>query len=86
MFSAIQPKAGISPLKQLLLSVLVILAFSLIYLTLVGIPKTRARNLYNQAELAANAGDSQTEVTRLLQEAYAAWPEDYIADYLAKYK
>jgi predicted PurR-regulated permease PerM len=54
------------------------------YLLLIGIPKTQARNLFNQAESANKNGDIQ-KAKELLQQAYLVWPEGYIASELENY-
>ncbi len=67
-------------LRSAAVSLLVALIFGG-YLILIGIPKSTARNLYNQALLAADMGDLE-KADQLLQDAYAAWPEDYIQEAL----
>jgi hypothetical protein len=48
------------------------------YIYFVGIPRTSARHLYNEAQQAFKAGNISTGLQKLDQ-AYAAWPETYIA-------
>lgn len=66
----------------MLVSVLVAGVFGA-YLVFVGIPKTQARNLYNEAQVARSSGD-EGAYSELLDKAYAAWPEGYIGDELNK--
>lgn len=51
----------------------------LLYLYLIGIPMTRARNLYNQAMRTTDV-DQQIA---LLEESLRNWHEQYVADALA---
>lgn len=54
----------------------------LLYLFGIGIPKTQARNLYNQAMAALEKGDVGA-ARAALQNSVAAWPEDYSTAALA---
>lgn len=54
-------------------------AIFLIYMVFIGIPKTTARNLYNEAEISQRQGDT-TKAKELLEQAYTIWPEPYIQD------
>lgn len=63
-------------LRSFAVSLAVALLF-LVYLVTLGIPKTTARNLYNEATLALKAGET-AQARNLLEEAYKAWPEPYI--------
>jgi uncharacterized membrane protein YgaE (UPF0421/DUF939 family) len=62
-------------LKVILTCIGVTSAF-LIYLIAIGIPKTQARNYYNQA-LIAQSIDQSDLAQSLLDKAYSAWPEAY---------
>lgn len=55
----------------------------LAYLKFVGIPRTQARNLYNQAQLLL-AEDKTAEAKEILVQAQAFWPEDYILEALSE--
>jgi hypothetical protein len=50
------------------------------YLRLLGVPMTRARNFYNEAQLVS----SVVVKIDLLQKSLAIWPEDYVRDQLAE--
>lgn len=65
---------------SLLATVVVGLLFS-VYLLFVGVPRTHARNLYNEAEALFTQGDDN-ESRQKLEAAYAVWPEQYILDTL----
>ena len=60
----------------LLCSVLLGAGF-LLYTFLIGAPKTRARNLYNEAQLALGE-DKIEQAVQLMSKAYDSWPEEYI--------
>lgn len=63
-------------LATLLTSFLLTFGF-LTYLKFVGIPRTEARNLFNQAQLLIEE-DRASEAKELLTQAYSVWPEEYI--------
>jgi hypothetical protein len=69
--------------RKELASVFIVSFLSLIafgaYLLLIGIPRTQARNLYNEAYTLSDQG-KQTEAKLKLEEAYRVWPEPYILD------
>lgn len=54
-----------------------------IYILAIGAPKTRARNLYNDAHLALK-DDKVEQAVQLMSQAYAAWPEEYILQEIRK--
>lgn len=53
----------------------------LLYLMLIGVPKTQARNLYNDAQLELGSGQISA-ARNLLEQAYKTWPEAYIQEAL----
>jgi hypothetical protein len=63
-------------LATLLTSFLLLIAF-LTYLKFIGIPRTEARNLFNQAQLLI-LQEKDSEAKDVLMQAYAIWPEEYI--------
>lgn len=67
-------------IKASLLSITLASIF-LSYLYFVGIPKTTARNLYNQAESALAVGNKEKAYS-LLQQAVISYPEKYIVEEL----
>lgn len=67
-------------LQVSLASLAVALLFG-IYIVLVGIPKTQARNLYNQGVISIQSGNIR-EGMQYFREATVAWPEPYILDEL----
>ena len=67
-------------LSALIISVLLGGGF-LVYLKFVGIPRTEARNLFNQAQLLL-LDDKDREAKTLLDKAYETWPEEYILNLL----
>lgn len=73
-----------SAFKVILTSLLIATVF-LVYLLFMGIPRTQARNLYNQAIVAADFG-SITTAQRHFQEALLYWPEPYIQQKLDQLK
>lgn len=50
-----------------------------VYLIAIGVPRTHARNLYNEAYTLSEQGQN-AEARSKLEEAYAVWPEPYILD------
>lgn len=48
---------------------------------LIGVPKTQARNLYNDAQLELGSGQISA-ARNLLEQAYKTWPEAYIQEAL----
>lgn len=70
-------------IKASLLSITLASLF-LSYLYFIGIPKTNARNLYNQAETALSLGNID-KAYMLLRQAVNAWPEEYIVEELKSF-
>ncbi len=73
-------KAGLT--RATLASVALCLVFG-VYLALIGIPRTEARNLFNKGEVAL-ALDDKAAAKDYFEQAYAKWPESYIAEELGK--
>lgn len=83
-------KLGKGFVAAIILSTISTLAF-LLYMLLIGIPKTQARNYYNLAEeLNATAypadvettGRKHAQIRSYLERALEFWPEQYIKDRL----
>ncbi len=56
-----------------------------LYLFLIGIPKTQARNLFNAGQFAELQNDKAQAVNYYLQ-ALRIWPEQYIREQLKQFE
>lgn len=65
--------------KSLLLSLLIGLIY-LVYVVLVGIPRTKARELYNLGVVEHLSGNLNKSITKLTA-ANKVWPEEYITNF-----
>jgi hypothetical protein len=59
-----------------IVSTLIVLIFGM-YLFFIGIPRTQARNLYNEGVLSIQAGEIRPAI-QYFRSALSYWPEDYI--------
>lgn len=73
-------------LKQLAYSLtisLLVAGIFLAYMFLIGIPKTKARNYYNQGMIARQEGN-ETEAQKDFEKALSYWKEEYIRKEMKK--
>jgi hypothetical protein len=68
-----------------LIATFVVGAIFLAYLMYIGIPKTQARNLYNEGLLQIQQGNI-SDGLELYRQAYTTWPEEYIKQELAAWE
>lgn len=76
MLNQISSKLG----KQTLIFIFVTLFVFIVcigYVLIIGIPKTTARNLYNEGHRLISNGEFEKGLT-IFKDAYEAYPEDYI--------
>lgn len=69
-------------ISSMLLVTFLLVGGFLAYLKLIGIPRTEARTLYNEAQLLL-FDDRDDEAKALLEKAYSIWPEEYIQTSIA---
>ena len=67
----------LTKMQQMLLTSFVVILAMVLYILLIGIPRTKARNLYNTAQILEQIGKVES-AEELYTKAYAAWPESYI--------
>lgn len=75
----------IAPLLYLAGTSFAVVLIFVIYLTFVGIPKTQARNFYNQA-LKQIENDEEDKAKASLLEGLKFWDERYIGEEFEKLK